>query len=240
MRILTSLISLLFAVSLVAQEPNIIPRPENLKWINKEKPFTLSSSTVIVLEGSNLEKTAAYLNAYLKKYFQYNLKVVKRTSSANVIRLNYERMDHKHAGAYMLRIDDKGIYLAGDNEEGVFNGVQTLIQLLPVSEAGKIAAKADIPSVYISDGPRFGYRGMHLDVARHFFPVDFIKKYIDYLALHKLNTFHWHLTDDQGWRIEIKKYPQLTTVGGWRNGTITGRYPGNGNDKQRYGGFYTQ
>ncbi|MBL7731987.1 MAG: hypothetical protein JNM88_12470, partial [Chitinophagaceae bacterium] len=98
MRILTSLISLLFAVSLVAQEPNIIPRPENLKWINKEKPFTLSSSTVIVLEGSNLEKTAAYLNAYLKKYYQYNLKVVKRSSSANVIRLNYERMDYNQQG----------------------------------------------------------------------------------------------------------------------------------------------
>ena len=81
---------------------------------------------------------------------------------------------------------------------------------------------------------------MHLDVCRHFFPIQFVKRYIDYLALHKLNYFHWHLTDDQGWRIEIKKYPKLTSVGGFRNGTIISRYPGTGNDNQRYGGFYTQ
>ncbi|MBL7747482.1 MAG: family 20 glycosylhydrolase, partial [Chitinophagaceae bacterium] len=97
-----------------------------------------------------------------------------------------------------------------------------------------------IPFLYIEDTPRFAYRGMHLDVARHFQPVSFVKKYIDYLALHKINKFHWHLTEDQGWRIEIKKYPRLTQVGGWRNGTIIGRYPGTGNDKIKYGGFYTQ
>ena len=81
---------------------------------------------------------------------------------------------------------------------------------------------------------------MHLDVGRHFFPISFIKKYIDWLSYHKLNKFHWHLTEDQGWRIEIKKYPALTTVGAWRNGTIIGRYPGKGNDNIQYGGFYTQ
>ena len=81
---------------------------------------------------------------------------------------------------------------------------------------------------------------MHLDCARHFWSVDFVKQYIDYLALHKFNKFHWHLTDDQGWRIEIKKYPKLTQAGGWRDGTIIGRYPGNGNDGKKYGGFYTQ
>ncbi|MCW3109030.1 MAG: beta-N-acetylhexosaminidase, partial [Segetibacter sp.] len=97
-----------------------------------------------------------------------------------------------------------------------------------------------IPTVSIQDAPRFAYRGMHLDVGRHMFPVSFIKKYIDYIALHKMNFFHWHLTEDQGWRIEIKKYPLLTEVGGYRNGTIIGRYPGTGNDGIRYGGFYTQ
>ncbi len=81
---------------------------------------------------------------------------------------------------------------------------------------------------------------MHLDVARHFMPVELVKQYIDYLAMYKFNTFHWHLTEDQGWRIEIKKYPKLTEIGGWRNGTIIGRYPGTGNDSIRYGGFYTQ
>ena len=81
---------------------------------------------------------------------------------------------------------------------------------------------------------------MHLDVGRHFFPVSFVKKYIDYLAAYKFNKFHWHLTDDQGWRIEIKKYPELTKTGAWRNGTIIGRYPGKGSDNKPYGGFYTQ
>ena len=92
----------------------------------------------------------------------------------------------------------------------------------------------------INDEPRFAYRGMSLDIARHFQPVEFIKKYIDMLALHNVNRFHWHLTDDQGWRIEIKKYPKLTSVGAYRNGTITGRFPGTGNDNIRHGGFYTQ
>lgn len=81
---------------------------------------------------------------------------------------------------------------------------------------------------------------MHLDVARHFFPVSFVKKYIDILAMHKMNTFHWHLTEDQGWRIEIKKYPRLTEIGAYRNGTIVGHYPGSENDNERYGGFYSQ
>jgi hexosaminidase len=98
----------------------------------------------------------------------------------------------------------------------------------------------NIQCLTIEDEPRFGYRGMHLDVSRHFFPIEYIKKYIDYIALHKMNTFHWHLTDDQGWRIEIKKYPKLTSVGGFRNGTIVGRYPGKGNTNKHYGGFYTQ
>ena len=81
---------------------------------------------------------------------------------------------------------------------------------------------------------------MHLDVSRHFFPASFVKKYIDYLAFHKMNTFHWHLTDDQGWRIEIKKYPELMKTAAYRNGTIVGRYPGSKNDNERYGGYYTQ
>ena len=116
------------------------------------------------------------------------------------------------------------------------------MQLLP--EINKSNKRKNYPlsinQLSITDYPRFQYRGMHLDVARHFYPVAFIKKYIDYLAAYKFNTFHWHLTDDQGWRIEIKKYPLLTQVGGFRNGTITGRYPGKGNDSIRYGGFYTQ
>src|SRR5690606_1029962 len=149
----------------------------------------------------------------------------------NIIRLHYKKLARPIAGAYQLVINNKGVTISGDNARGVFYGVQTLLQLLPVPDAkSKLALKPTLPYVSIDDAPQFAYRGLHLDVTRHFFPVSFLKKYIDYLAYHKMNTFHWHLTDDQGWRIEIKKYPRLTSVGGWRNGTIIGRYPGTGSD----------
>ena len=134
-----------------------------------------------------------------------------------------------------------------------------MIQILPITKV----TNYKIPAVAILDYPRFDYRGMHLDVSRHFFDVAFVKQYIDYLALHKMNYFHWHLTDDHGWRIEIKKYPKLTEIGAWRNGSIVGLWPGKGNenikyqvlpndvkispanaviktDGIKYGGFYTQ
>lgn len=240
MRLPITLLLLVTYSIVTAQDISIIPQPVMIKKISDTKTFSVSASTQLVLEGSNLEKSAAFLNEYLKKNYQFTLKVVKNTKSTNVIRLNFERMDKKLPGGYMLRVDEKGAYVAGDNEEGVFYGIQSLIQLFPVTGTTGAKAKLDLPFVYIEDEPRFAYRGMHLDVSRHFFPVSFIKQYIDYLSLHKLNTFHWHLTDDQGWRIEIKKYPKLQEVGAWRNGTIIGRYPGTGNDKLRYGGFYTQ
>ena len=227
--------------ALLAQTVSIIPQPNILK-MKEEGKFTISPSTVIVLEGSGLEKTAAYFNDYLQKYYLFKLRVVSQSSAKNTIRLNYQRLDKEMAGAYVMTIDDKGVYIGGDNANGTFNGVQSLIQLLPVPDARlKMRPKSlEIPFLFIEDAPRFAYRGMHLDVSRHFFPVSFIKRYIDYLALHKLNRFHWHLTDDQGWRIEIKKYPNLTKTGAWRNGTIIGRYPGTGNDQRHYGGYYTQ
>ena len=163
------------------------------------------------MEGSNTENAVNFFNEYLKRFYLFKLKVVKNSSSKNTIRLNYDRLDNDIAGAYNLRVDGNGIYISGDNENGVFYGIQTLIQLLPVPDAGLKTkpGKLTIPYLSIEDAPRFAYRGMHLDVARHFFPVSFIKKYIDYLAFHKLNTFHWHLTDDQGWRIAIKNIQGL-------------------------------
>lgn len=141
---------------------------------------------------------------------------------------------NSQAGYYELETSAKGISISARNAEGIFYGIQTLLQLLPQAPGEEMA------HVWIKDYPRFDYRGLHLDVGRHFFPVAMIKKYIDYMATYKLNRFHWHLTEDQGWRIEIKKYPRLTSVGGYRNGTIIGRFPGTGNDGIRYGGFYTQ
>lgn len=242
MRTTISLLGLLLMCSVIRAQVSIIPQPVSVKQPRINAKFSITPATVIVLEGSNLQKTAALLNDYLQQFYLFKLKVVDKSTSANAVRLNYERLDKPIAGAYVLTVNNKGAYIAGDNETGVFYGVQTLFQLLPVPDARlKMRPdKLDIPYISIEDEPRFEYRGLHLDVCRHFFPVSYVKKYIDFLAYHKFNVFHWHLTDDQGWRIEIKKYPLLTTVGGYRNGTIIGRFPGTGNDNLHYGGFYTQ
>lgn len=225
-----------------AQSVQLIPQPSSVKQPKTAARFAINAATVLVLEGSNLEQPAMFLNDYLEQYYKLRLSIVNNSTSKNAIRLNYERMDNEIPGAYRLTVDDKGVYIAGDNDAGVFYGIQTLIQLLPVPDPRvKVAAvKTSIPFISVEDAPRFEYRGMHLDVGRHFLPVSFVKKYIDYLALHKFNTFHWHLTEDQGWRIEIKKYPELNRMGAWRNGTIIGRYPGTGNDNIPHGGYYTQ
>jgi len=228
-----------FYCTLIHAQVNIIPQPVSVKQPKIAGNFSISSSTKIVLEGSNLENSANFLNDYLQELYHLKLEITNKPAGKNSIILNYDRLD-LGAGAYNLSVNAKEVYIGGDNEEGVFYGVQSLIQLLPVPENAASATSLKIPFVSISDYPRFAYRGLMLDCGRHFFPVSFVKKYIDYLALHKLNYFHWHLTEDQGWRIEIKKYPKLTEVGAWRNGTIIGRFPGKGNDGQRYGGFYTQ
>ncbi|HNH21158.1 MAG TPA: glycoside hydrolase family 20 zincin-like fold domain-containing protein, partial [Ferruginibacter sp.] len=169
---------------------DLVPMPAEVKMDNGS--FQLNRNTRIVLEGSGLEKTASLLNEYINASLGYSLKVVNQYSDPNSISLNYERLDKDIPGAYNLVIGKKGVYIAGDNAAGVFYGIQTLLQL--------IQSNTKLPYLSISDYPRFGYRGIHLDVSRHFFPLSFIKKYIDYLAAYKFNTFHWHLTDDQGWR----------------------------------------
>jgi hexosaminidase len=137
-----------------------------------------------------------------------------------------------------LSVQPTQVVLAANQPQGLFLGTQTIRQLLPAQRT----LGASLPAVEVADKPRYQWRGMHLDVSRHFFPTEFVKQYIDYLALHKMNTFHWHLTDDQGWRIEIKKYPKLTTLGGFREGTLIGHYGAKvpEYDNVRYGGFYTQ
>jgi hexosaminidase len=202
----------------------------------------LSAWCVLEISDKSLQPSADFLNNYLKRYYGFTLASTDAGANARV-RLELDASDQStKTGAYKLRSSGASITIKSSNPEGVFYGVQSLIQLFPVpeSKAGTVTKKCKIPAVVIQDEPRFAWRGMHLDVARHFFTVSFVKEYIDYLALHKMNYFHWHLTDDQGWRIEIKKYPRLTTVGGFRNGTIIGHHPGKGNDNIRYGGFYTQ
>ena len=214
-----------------AQSVNIIPKPQQLT-INSGS-FTLSSATVIVADEADFN-SVNFLNDYLQSYYGFT---VKRAAQAekNVIRLNTSTNSGNTEG-YQFSSTPATITITGNSHQGTFYGLQTLLQLLPVEKTNMLK----IASITAKDEPRFKYRGLMLDVGRHFMPVSFVKKYINYIALFKLNTFHWHLTDDQGWRIEIKKYPRLTSVGGFRDGTIIGHYPGTGNDNKSTGGFYTQ
>jgi hexosaminidase len=239
MRKVLLLLCLISFKAMDAQEISIIPQPASM-IIGKGK-LTISPKNVIHLWGSGLEKNAAFLQDYIKKMYGFGLKIDQSQKKTKVVQkgdivLNYDKIEHPVAGAYHLTVSSDKIYIGGDNATGVFYGIQTLIQLFPTN----LNAALTIPQLTIADQPRFAYRGMHLDVGRHFFSINFIKKYIDFIAAHKMNTFHWHLTEDQGWRIEIKKYPKLTTIGATRNGTTIGRYPGTGNTNIKYSGYYTQ
>jgi hexosaminidase len=214
---------------------SIIPKPAEITILPGVDSFAVTPKTVIVIGDKSLQPSVDFFNEYLKQVLGFQLKTAKKLPVGNAIALSVHK-DGRVSGAYKMDINKRSVVVNGEDESGVFYAMQTLLQLLPVDKAEQLR----IPLLQIKDAPRFQYRGMHLDVGRHFFPVSFIKQYIDYLALHKMNYFHWHLTEDQGWRIEIKKYPRLTQVGAYRNGTIIGHYPGTGNDGKRYGGFYTQ
>ncbi|WP_281228987.1 beta-N-acetylhexosaminidase [Flavobacterium aquiphilum] len=228
-------ITLLFSTALsFAQEVNIIPQP--LQVSKNRGNFEITSKTSLVVANDADKSTAVFLNKYLSDYYGFQLPIVKKANK------NYIRVisDKKAKGlkneGYSLKSDEKGVEIFGNSAAGTFYGMQTLIQLLPVEKSKNLK----IAQVGIKDEPRFAYRGGLLDVARYYYPVSFVKKFIDYLALHKMNYFHWHLTDDQGWRIEIKKYPKLTEIGSKRNGSIIDRRPGVVNDNKPEGGFYTQ
>ncbi len=236
MRFLKTICLLFVATSIFSQELKIIPKPVEIK---RDNGSFLLTKEILIEHSISTKKEASFLHNYLKSYYGLDLQLTTSNKEKKKSILLISAGEQEQKGLYELTCSSKGILIAGDNE-GVFYGIQSLIQLLPIQNPKSKIQNLQIPQLTITDYPRFQYRGMHLDCCRHFWPVDFVKKYIDYLALHKFNTFHWHLTDDQGWRIEIKKYPKLTSVGGWRNGTIIGRYPGTGNDGLKYGGYYTQ
>jgi N-acetyl-beta-hexosaminidase/alpha-L-fucosidase len=235
-----------------AQTPvSIIPQPVSTQWLQGQ--FTLNANTIIIADPSD-KPSVKFFNDYLKKLYGLHLTVTAIEPAANYIALTRTNNTSSSEGSYHLDVTPDHIQITAGTGPGIFYGIQTLIQLLPLSPfvatqtgyAIRPTAQAgnptgfSIPSVTIDDYPRFAWRGLHLDCGRHFFPVDFVKRYIDFIALHKMNYFHWHLTEDQGWRIEIKKYPLLTEVGGCRTGTIIGHAPGTGDDSTEYCGYYTQ
>ena len=227
-----------FTIS-VSSQVSIIPQPESINLGNGTFMLPINAGIISTTgDNANFKRSIDFLTSYLETYYKsWAGSKQKLPPSPHPVTLGIDIAQNPSPGSYTLEVSKNGINIKGHDEEGVFYGIQTFIQLLPPHVSNN---KIEIPFLTIKDHPRFGYRGMHLDCGRNFMSIDFIKKYIDYLALHKMNYFHWHLTEDQGWRIEIKKYPRLTEVGAWRNGTIIGRHPGMGNDNKKAGGFYTQ
>lgn len=212
----------------------VIPLPKTIVK-GESEAFNLDKSTLIAYPAENekMEKNANFLSDYLHEMLGLKLSLTTDLKSTNAIILDLVEGENKEA--YTLVVEANKVSIHGTSEAGVFYGIQTLRKSLPIGKNLKVS----LPAVEIKDEPRFSYRGMMLDVSRHFFPLDFIKRYIDILALHNINTFHWHLTDDQGWRIEIKKYPKLTEIGSQRTETVIGHNSGE-YDGIPYGGFFTQ
>jgi hexosaminidase len=213
----------------------IIPKTKSLQILDGR--FSINNKTQVSGDAS-LVFEGNYLAQLLSNASGHNI-TFKTKKDGNInLKLDSSLTSEE---AYILWVTYDKVIISGKSPKAIFYGIQTLRQLLPPEiESTKSNKELTIPAAMIKDAPRYAYRGMHLDVARHFFPVDFIKRYINIMAMHKMNTFHWHLTEDQGWRIEIKKYPRLTEIGAWRNGTIEGHYPGIKNDNTKHGGFYTQ
>lgn len=223
---------------------SVIPAPVKLE--QGDGAFVMNEQTRILFQEGNAEaeKTAAYLAGVLRPATGLPLTVSAAAASAgNALNLRIQDLG-LGAESYRLTASKDRVEITGGDGAGLFYGVQTLRQLFPAAifSARPVEKQAwSVPAVNIEDYPRFAWRGMMLDTARYFLPKEFVKKFIDALALHKMNHLHLHLTDDQGWRIEIKKYPKLTEVGAWRNETVIG-HPGKNSkfDGQRHGGFYSQ
>ena len=222
---------------------NILPKPAKL--LPKKGQFLITPDTRIILESDYLEfqKAADYLVDFIKNGSGLQLQFETSERTKDVIIFRFDNSIDNPEG-YQLSVSPFEITITAKSGAGAFYGIQTMLQLMPArvfssdNKAGQIA----VSCVEITDEPRFSYRGMHLDVARHMFPVEFIKKYLDLMAIHKQNRFHWHLTEDQGWRIEIKKYPKLQEIAAYRDETVIDHasdLPAKF-DGKRYGGFYTQ
>lgn len=215
-----TLITLIFAScsqkpkpTFTAADITLIPKPLQLEL--GESSFEVTSTTAIVLEGDSPKKAADYLVGLFKTAANFNLELQNTLAKEAIFFTTEESLNE---GAYKLKVNPTSIHITASEETGFFNAVQTIRQLLPAAiESKKVVDIAwYIPSISIEDEPRFKWRGMHMDFSRHFFKMDEVKSFLDYMALYKMNTYHMHLTDDQGWRMEIKKYPLLTEKGAWR------------------------
>lgn len=228
---------MLFSILIKAhpQKISIIPQPSKVQ-INMGE-FILNRDCTFLFDNTNQEivRIVAFFNDFLKKKYDFQLNKNGKGGSVQFKLVNFPDLGNE---GYQLQVIKNGITISANTPDGIFYGFQTLKQLLPLeAEAGNVSVQA----VDIEDQPRFSWRGNLLDVARHFTPVSSLKNYIDILATYKLNVLQLHLTDDQGWRIEIKKYPELTEISNWREETLKGHLRNsNEYDGRGYGGFYTQ
>ena len=225
-----------FKSNLNAQEISIIPYPQHIEL--KEGQFILTKQTQLLIDNPILKNEAVFLKDGIQELTGLKVKSiaskkVNLTSPSITLEIDPKI---KHNEAYCLLIQTNKISIKGSNKKGVFYGIQSLLQIISSASNNNQVQCLSIEN----DFPQFQWRGMHLDCARHFYKPDFIKKYIDLIAAYKFNYFHWHLTDDQGWRIEILKYPKLTQVGAFRAGTMKGHYDEQQYDSIPYGGYYTQ
>ena len=242
MRNLPILILSIFCFSAYSQDPEVvlIPKPQHIEIHNGT--FNLDKNTSFFFEPE-FEIAGNFFQEFLQSGAEFQLK----KNLKNKAHISIEKDSNQPAEGYSLTISDSKITIKTNDASGAFYAIQTLRQLLPPILEKSLSTKGEnksflLPQLNITDFPKFRYRGMHLDVSRHFFDKEFVKKYIANIAMLKMNYFHWHLTEDQGWRIEIKQYPKLTSIGGFRNETRIGHYEDKPEryDGKRYGGFYTQ
>lgn len=226
---------LLSTSALFAQSCPVIPKP--VEYTPEPGYFYFKPTSYILVNDMASFLDAVTFRDMSIKFNELPLKTVRdELYPSHYIEVAYDSNLMIPDGGYVMQVAEEKITITGKNNGGVFYGLMTLLQMTE----NKFTNQYQVPCASISDFPAFSYRGMHLDCCRHFFSVDEVKMYIDYLALYKMNTFHWHLTDDQGWRIEIKKYPRLTEIGGYRDGSMIGHYREQKFDSIRYGGYYTQ
>ena len=213
----------------------VVPMPLAINT-TQQASFLLKSGVTVYYPAGNekMQRNAEFLASYVKAQTGIELQVQAGEGGKGGIVLQLG-LANDNPEAYQLKVDANQVVISSPSEAGVFYGIQTLRKAVDVAEGSNV----ELPAVEIKDQPRFGYRGMMLDVGRHFFSMDEIKTYIDMMALHNINRFHWHLSEDQGWRIEIKKYPKLTEIGSMRKETVIGHNSGK-YDGKPYGGFYTQ
>ena len=241
-------VALLASLSLSAKDLNvgswqIVPLPEQVKEV-EAAPFKITAKTTIyyAADDEKQKKDAEFLASHIKEVTGIEVKTTDKQEKKQ-IRLALNAGDPK-SEAYSLVVNKAGITISATSHVGIFYGIQSVMKALPIThnknvKNAKNVKSVSLPAVEVKDAPRFAYRAFMIDVGRHYFSVPYLKKLIDVFAMHNINYFHWHLTEDQGWRLEIKKYPMLTQIGSKRKETIL---PTNKNefDGVPVSGYYTQ